>query len=91
MKEFVSYAPIIIVVVMFFTQYKIFARPDDLSKLKEDLKGYITDNFVSKESCTSSNKHIQEVISLTSQSIKEDVTEIKDDIKELKELLLSKK
>lgn len=86
MKEFISYAPIIIVVVMFFTQYRIFARPEDMSKLKEDLKEYMNNNFVSIKICNNQNQHVNDTIKL----IREDIKDIKDKVEEMPDNILNK-
>jgi len=48
MEKFVEYAPMILIIVMFFIQYKIFVTPAQLTSLKSDLIEYISGHYVSE-------------------------------------------
>lgn len=49
MEKFMEYAPIILLIVMFFIQYKIFVTPAQLTSLKSDLIEYISGHYVSEK------------------------------------------
>ena len=47
METFVEYAPLVIVIIMFFLQYKLFVTPDQISEVKSELIEYMADHYVS--------------------------------------------
>ncbi len=69
MEKFIEYAPIIIVLVMFFTQNKTFARPEDLSVLKEQILTYISEHYVSDKTYRENHRSLQEQLSMIHQDI----------------------
>ena len=46
MDKFIEYAPIIIVVLMFFVQQKIFVTPEQMEKRFSSLEQHLEDKFV---------------------------------------------
>ncbi len=47
MEILIEYAPLVIVIIMFFLQYKLFVTPDQISEVKSDLIEYMADHYVS--------------------------------------------
>lgn len=70
---FVTYAPIIIVVLMFIFKNKIFVTPEQMLLMKEDLIKEIREEYATKE---------------VVNEIKDDIRDIKQNIKEISNLLL---
>lgn len=68
-NKLVEYAPIIIVLFMFFLQYKIFVTPANMTKEFMAFEGHLEEKFVQKETYNVA------------------ITEIKNDIAEMKEKL----
>lgn len=46
MEKFIEYAPIIIVLIVFLIQYKVFVTPEQLTSLKSSLVEYIAEHYV---------------------------------------------
>lgn len=55
MDKFVEYAPLILVVVIFFLQYRIFVTPDQVSGMKSELIEYIAQHYVSEKTYRDNN------------------------------------
>lgn len=49
MDKIIEYAPIILVLVMFLIQYKIFVTPAQITELKSNLIEYIAEHYVSEK------------------------------------------
>ena len=47
MEKFVEYAPILIVLIIFLVQQKVFVTPEELESLKSILIEYISEHYVS--------------------------------------------
>lgn len=69
MDKFFEYAPLLLVVLMFFIQYKIFVTPNDMTKEFMAFETHLEKKFVQKETYNVA------------------ITEIKDDIADMKETL----
>ena len=76
METFVEYSPIIIVVLMFFVQQKIFVTPEQLEKKHREIIEEIEEKFVTMNSFI---------------DLKEQFSEIKDKIDKIYDLLIDLK
>lgn len=76
MEIFVEYSPIIIIVLMFFVQQKIFVTPEQLEKKHREIIEEIEEKFVSMNSFI---------------DLKEQFSEIKDKIDKIYDLLIDLK
>lgn len=76
MKKFVEYAPIIVVVLVFFIQQKIFVTPEQLEKKHREIMDEIDEKFVS-------------VISF--RDLKDQFSEVKEKIDKMYDLLIDLK
>lgn len=79
MDKFIEYAPVILVVMGFFTAYKIFVTPEQLSKEIIRVKEEIEATYVRKD-----------VNDITLSQIKEDTSETKDKVNMIYEALIKK-
>ncbi len=77
MDKIIEYAPIIIVLTMFFVQYKIFVTPNQLSTTLNALEEKLDKKFVHKE-----------VHDLAISEMKEDIAEIKEKIDKMYERIM---
>ena len=59
MEKIIEYAPIILVVIMFFIQYKVFVTPAQLTSLKSDLIEYIAEHYVSEKTYRDNNMSLE--------------------------------
>lgn len=69
MEKIIEYAPIIIVVIIFFVQYKIFVTPEQLTTLKSSLLEYITQNYVAEKTYRDNNASLENRIERIDQNI----------------------
>ncbi len=69
MKDFINYAPYILIVIAFLTQYKIFVTPSQLTDYFTNFEEKIDKKFVHKE-----------VYNLAITELKSDIVEIKEKI-----------
>ena len=76
MDNFIEYSPIIIVVLMFFVQQKIFVTPEQLEKKHREIIDEIEEKFVS-------------VISF--KDLKDQFSEVKEKIDKMYDLLIDLK
>lgn len=76
MHEFIEYSPIIIVVLMFFVQQKIFVTPEQLEKKHREILDEMEEKFVS-------------VISF--KDLKDQFSEVKEKIDKMYDLLIDLK
>ena len=76
MHEFIEYSPIIIVVLMFFIQQKIFVTPEQLEKKHREILDEMEEKFVS-------------VISF--KDLKDQFSEVKEKIDKMYDLLIDLK
>ena len=76
MEKFVEYSPIIIVVLMFFVQQKIFVTPEQLEKKHREIIDEMEEKFVS-------------VISF--KDLKDQFSEVKEKIDKMYDLLIDLK
>ncbi len=80
MEKFVEYAPILIVLIIFLVQQKVFVTPEELESLKSILIEYISEHYVSDKTYRENHRNLQEQLSLIHQ-----------DINDVKNLLIQKK
>lgn len=59
MNKFVEYAPIIIMLVMFLIQYRIFVTPQQLTELKASLLEYMSEHYVSEKTYRDNNLSLE--------------------------------
>lgn len=59
MDNWIIYAPCTLFVLTTLLNIKIFARSEDLSKLKADLMTYAAEHFVTKDTYSDSQKALQ--------------------------------
>lgn len=76
MENFIEYSPIIIVVLMFFIQQKIFVTPEQLEKKHREIIEEIEDKFVSK---------------ISFKDLKDQFSEVKEKIDKMYDLLIDLK
>ena len=76
MHDFIEYSPIIIVVLMFFVQQKIFVTPEQLEKKHREILDEMEEKFVS-------------VISF--KDLKDQFSEVKEKIDKMYDLLIDLK
>ena len=76
MEKFIEYSPIIIVILMFFVQQKIFVTPEQLEKKHREIIEEIEEKFVSKISFV---------------DLKEQFSEVKENIDKIYDLLIDLK
>ena len=46
METFIEYAPLVIVIIMFFLQYKLFVTPDQIAEVKSELIEYMAEHYL---------------------------------------------
>ena len=76
MEKVIEYAPIIIVLVMFFIQYRIFVTPEQMTKEFMAYEGHLENKFVQKET-----------YSVAIAEIKSDIAEMKEKLDKIYEKL----
>lgn len=76
MEHFIEYSPIIVIMLMFFIQQKVFVTPEQLEKKHREIIEEIEEKFVS-------------IISF--KDLKEQFSEVKDKIDKIYELLIDLK
>lgn len=76
MEKFIEFSPIIVVVLMFLLQQKIFVTPEQLEKKHREIIEEIEEKYVS-------------IVSF--KDLKEQFTEVKDKIDKIYELLIDLK
>lgn len=76
MENFIEYSPIIIVVLMFFVQQKIFVTPEQLEKKHREIIEEIEDKYVSK---------------ISFKDLKDQFSEVKEKIDKMYDLLIDLK
>ncbi len=76
MEHFIEYSPIIVVVLVFFIQQKIFVTPEQLEKKHREIMEEIEEKFVSLNSF---------------KDLKEQFSEVKDKIDKIYDLLIDLK
>lgn len=55
MDKIIEYAPIILVIIVFFVQYKIFVTPEQITAMKSNLIEYIAEHYVSEKTYRDNN------------------------------------
>lgn len=75
MDNIQQYAPITIYVITTLVGLKIFARRDELTSLETKIITYLNANFASKESY---------------QDLKDQIKELRSDVREIKNLLIDR-
>ena len=78
MENLIVYAPYIIMFIIFCIQYKIFMTPADFQKEKASFIQYIAEHYVSDKTYRANHTSLQE-----------QVTQIHQDVSEVKTLLIS--
>ncbi len=76
MEKFIEYSPIIVVILMFFIQQRIFVTPEQLEKKHREIIEEIEEKFVSINSF---------------KDLKEQFSEVKDKIDKIYDLLIDLK
>lgn len=79
MDKFIEYAPIIVVIIAFLAQYKIFVTPQKLNETLDTLKIEIENKYVKKET----NDLIIENLQKGINEIKEKINQIYNHIFQL--------
>ena len=69
MEKFIEYAPLILVIIIFFIQYKIFVTPQQLTELKSDLVEYISEHYVSEKTYRDNNINLENRIDRIAKNI----------------------
>ena len=60
MSEIIQFAPIVLVVIIFILQYKIFMTPADFQKERANFIQYIAEHYVSDKTYREGHKEVQE-------------------------------
>lgn len=55
MEKIIEYAPIILVLIVFFIQYRIFVTPEQITAMKSNLIEYIAEHYVSEKTYRDNN------------------------------------
>lgn len=55
MEKIIEYAPIILVIIVFFIQYRIFVTPEQITALKSNLIEYMAEHYVSEKTYRDNN------------------------------------
>ena len=76
MDKWIEYAPILIVIFMFFLQYKIFVTPEQMTKEFMSFESHLEKKFVQKET-----------YSVAIAEIKSDIAEMKEKLDKIYEKL----
>ena len=76
MEKIIEYSPIIVVIIMFFIQQKIFVTPEQLEKKHREIIDEIEEKYVSMNSFI---------------DLKEQFSEVKDKIDKIYDLLIDLK
>lgn len=79
MTEILQFAPIVIVIISFIIQYKIFMTPADFQRERADFIQYIAEHYVSDKTYREGHREVQEQLHL-----------LRDDISDIKTLLIKK-
>lgn len=61
MDKFIEYAPIIIVIMLFFVQYKIFITPEQLEKKHREIIEDVELRFATRESFNDFKERFEEL------------------------------
>lgn len=73
-QEIIEYSPYILIVIMTIVSLKIFARTEDLSKLKAELMTYAAEHFVNKDTYSDNHKALQDQM----LQIHQDISDVKN-------------
>lgn len=76
MEKFIEFSPVIVVILMFLIQQKIFVTPEELEKKHREILDEIEEKFVSL---------------ISFKDLKEQFTEVKDKIDKIYDLLIDLK
>lgn len=76
MEKFIEFSPVIIVILMFLIQQKVFVTPEELEKKHREILDEIEEKFVSL---------------ISFKDLKEQFTEVKDKIDKIYDLLIDLK
>jgi septation ring formation regulator EzrA len=78
MEKYIEYAPIIVVIIGFFTAYKVFVTPVQMEKELSEFEHRLESKFVLKETHN-----------IAVSEMKADIAEIKDKIDKIYEKLMT--
>ncbi len=78
MDNWIIYAPCALFALTTLINLKIFARTDELSKLKAELMTYASEHFITKDTYSDNHKALQS-----------DILQMRHDIADVKNLLIS--
>ncbi len=71
MEKILEYAPIIIVLIVFLLQHKIFVTPEQLSETKSEFMEHISDNYVSLQTYRDNRASLENRIEKIDQNVNE--------------------
>lgn len=77
MDKFFEYAPLLLVVFMFFIQYKVFVTPEQMEKRFTSYESHLEKKFVQKET-----------YNVTVSEMKADIEDIKEKLDKIYEKLM---
>ena len=78
-QEIMPYAPLVLMIIMFALQYRIFMKPADFQRERADFIQYIAEHYVSDKTYREGHREVQEQLHL-----------LRDDISDIKTLLIKK-
>ncbi len=73
METFIEYAPLVIVIIIFFLQYKIFVTPEQISDVKSELIEYVANHYVAERTYRDNHTSLENRM----DSIDKNVNEVK--------------
>lgn len=77
MDKFFEFAPLILVLIVFFWQYKVFVTPEQMEKRFTSYEGHLENKFVQKET-----------YNVTVSEMKADIEDIKEKLDKIYEKLM---
>lgn len=90
MEKYIEYAPLIIVIVGFLISYNIFVTPKQMDKAISDVEKDIKADYKRKFEDIKNDYVQKEVHDLAINEMKEDLKEVKSDVKDMKNILIQK-
>ena len=85
-QEIMPYAPLVLMIIMFALQYRIFMTPADFQREKASFIQYIAEHYVSDKTYREGHREVQEQL----RQIRVEVGGARSDVSDIKTLLIQK-
>lgn len=85
-QEIIPYAPLVLMIIMFAIQYRIFMTPADFQREKVSFIQYIADHYVSDKTYREGHREVQEQL----RQLRVEVGGARSDVSDIKTLLIQK-